>query len=219
MSEIPAHEYEISKEESDERGRRNEVFGAEFKNWAKRNSWRFKGEFAFRELDGWFVSASAAIWIGRRRTAVEFHCKPMALDPLFWAIVDAEQNSKLPLSFRCTGGWTCSTPPYAEYNLEGKHSDPKLLASDTANWLESQTAQSASWSVDHFLKSVQKHQKGPHHRATIITTHLLLDDFLTAESICKDAIARGDACGYGIGGENFPHLALKWLSRHRKTFC
>jgi hypothetical protein len=210
----------IGREETKQRRALAKAFSLAVKQQAKGTAWRFSQGVLFRDFEGWFISAPAAVWIGRRKTQIELKCKPMALDPVFWEIVEAESNTSMPLSFRYFGAWTCSTPALAEHEL--KETDPVAIAAEALAWLDSQTGQFKSWSVEHFLQLLRKSPRANSYLATIVTTMLMIGTYEPAEVLCKDAIERGDAGGFSLSrqsgpSQSFPQLALAWLSRRRRS--
>src|SRR6185437_12455637 len=98
-----ASEAEIGREEAKQRRALDKALGLALRKQAKGTGWRVSQGVLFRALDGWFLSAPTAVWIGRRKTQAEVFCKPMALDPIFWEIVETESNANMPLSFRHQG--------------------------------------------------------------------------------------------------------------------
>jgi len=212
-----------SDHETEQRRELRKAFKAALKRHAKGTSWSTVQGALFRDFHGWFLSAPAHVWLGKRTTRIELHCKPMTIDPVFWDVVQAEDNAELPLSFRYTGAWTCQTPSLVEYDIDERSRDVDLLAADALVWLDAQVGQFKSWSTEHFLRELQRHPKATSYRATIITTLLVLEDYATAEVLCNEAIAQGDHCGFGVSRESgpirsFPELVLAWLARKRGAF-
>lgn len=217
---MPNSEANIGREETKQRRDLAKAFHLAVKGRAKGTPWRFAQGVLFRDLGGWFVSAPVGVWLGRRKTTIEIFCKPMALDPVFWEIVEAESNSALPLSFRHSGAWTCCTPAIFDRELDESVGDPDAIARDAMAWLNEHCDQLKFWSVEHFLQRLQQHPRSSSFLATVVTTMFLVGDYGTAETLCNDAIGRGDACGFSISrnsgpSQSFPELALAWLNRKR----
>ena len=211
-------ETKIGREETRHRRALAKAFASALKHQAKATAWRFSQGVLFRDFQGWFISAQAAVWIARKKTQVELHCKPMALDPVFWQIVEAESNASMPLSFRYHGAWTCRTPTLLEHELI--EADPHATAAEVFIWLEQQTEQFKSWSVDGFLDQLRDHPLAAAYLATTITTMLMLGHYDTAEALCREAMERGDRAGFSVMYESkptqsFPELALGWLGKKR----
>ena len=218
-----ASDPQIGREETAQRRELRKAFRAAVKRQAKGTSWSVVQDALLRNFDGWFLSAPANVWLMKRRTRVELSCKPMALDPLFWEVVQAEANAELPLSFRYTGAWICRTPLVAEYDIDERSWDPDVFAADARDWLDGQVGQFKSWNLERFLQQLQQHPKASSYRATIITTLFLLQDYAAGEALCNEAIAQGDPCGFSVSHESepsqsFPELALAWLARTRSAF-
>lgn len=216
-------ESEIGREETKGRRALDKALRIELSKHAKGTEWRASQGVLFREFSGWFLSAPAAVWVGRRRSRVELYCKPMALDPVFGEVAEAESNAARPLSFRHHGAWTCRTPSLMEYELDESAGDAALIAAQALSWLNHQVGQFSTWTNHRFLEGLQRHPRSGSYIATVVTTMLMLGKYDNAASICEDAIGRGDACGYSTSrrtgpSQTFPELALAWLNRKRSSF-
>lgn len=216
-------EVEIPRSDWPARRALNKSFLAALKSKSKGTPWKLSQGVLFRDFSGWFVSAPAAVWVGRSKTWVELFCKPMTLDPVFWEIVETESNQSMPLSFRHHGAWTCRTPSIAEFDIDEATGDPTVFASQALEWLDSRVGAFRSWTTERFLRSLQEHPRGNSYLSTVITTMCLLKDYPAAEALCDDAIKRDDACGFTISRESgptqsFPELALAWLKKRRASF-
>jgi len=213
---------EIGREETNQRRALNKAFLLAIKQRAKGTAWRVSKGVVFRDFEGWFIAGPSAVWLGKRRTQIELQFKPMALDPLFWEIVEVETNMAMPLSFRYWGAWTCSIPALVEYELDERGADPTILAAEAFVWLDAQVEQFKSWSIEKFLDFLTEHPRTNSYLGTVVTTMFLLGDFATAETLCKDAIQRGDKGGFLVHcqsgpSRSFPELALAWLDRKRSS--
>lgn len=215
-----ASEVEIPRNDRPARRALNKYFLAALKSKSKETPWKMSQGVLFRDFSGWFVSAPAAVWVARSKTSVELFCKPMALDPILWEIVETESNQTMPRSFRHHGAWTCRTPTVAEFEIDEASGDPTVFASQALAWLESQVGAFQSWTTRQFLRSLQEHPRTNSYMSTVITTMCLLKDYSAAKALCNDAIKRDDACGFSISREpgptqTFPELALAWLKKKR----
>ena len=78
----------------------------------KGTSWRQAQGVAFQKCGDWFIAGhwralSANSADGLR---IEIMAKPMAIDPMLWAVMRLEDNNSKPLSFRYWGSFICGTP-------------------------------------------------------------------------------------------------------------
>jgi hypothetical protein len=213
-------EEKVGRAEAKQRRELNKAFVLALKKRAKGTAWRISRGVLFQNFRGWFVAAPAAVWVERRRAQIELLCKPMGLDPIFWEIVKTESNDVMPLSFRYHGAWTCRTPALVEQGLDERSGDAATIAAEAITWLDAQVGQFKSWSMEHFLQILQGHPRAASYMATIVTTMFMLGDYASAERLCRDAMARGDSCGFSVGSlsgasRSFPELALAWLERKR----
>jgi hypothetical protein len=213
-------EAKVGRAESQQRRALNKAFHVAIKRRTKGTAWRVSQGVLFQDFGGWFVAAPTAVWAERRKTHIELQCKPMSIDPVFWEIVDTKANVSMPLSFRYFGAWTCSIPALVEHELNETSADPETIASEALKWVDDEIGQFKSWSVEHFLQLLRGHPRAASYIATIVTTMLMLGEYVSAEELCRNAIARGDSGGFSIGGltapsRSFPDLALAWLERKR----
>jgi hypothetical protein len=193
------------------------------KQISKGSGWKCSQGVLFREQNGWFVSASAVSWIAQAKTEVEFHAKPMQLDPLFWKIVRTETNVSLPLSFRYFGAWTCRTPPLFEDQFVDEES-PNDLAYLVLQWADAKTRDFANlqWAAANFSRFIAEHPiqvERNGYVATLVTAKILIGERDVAQQICEKAIAHGDNGGFLIGGGErgtFPELATDWLAKEHQ---
>jgi hypothetical protein len=210
----------IGREEGKQRRALNKAVEAELKKLAKGSGWRVCQGVLFREFKGWFISASPAVWLNKRKSTVRLNCKPMTLDPVFWEIVETESNVSMPLSFRYFGAWTCNTPGIVEHEL--REEGAAAIAIEAITWLDAQLVQFESWSLDSFLQRLRQQSQGDSYFATVVTTLFLTGDFDTGATLCTDAIQRGASGGFSIispsgPSRHFPQLALAWLERKLKS--
>src|SRR5216684_3370006 len=84
----------------------HKLIHAELKRSAKARNWKFSRGFVFKATDQLFFSIIILGQIKRRRLSYWLSYKLLAFDPLFWKIVNLEENLKRPLSFRAAGAWT-----------------------------------------------------------------------------------------------------------------
>ena len=164
----------------------------------------------FIEVEGWFVSVISHTNLLRREVAVVVKSKPMALDPIFWRIVDLPKNNGLPLSFRDHGAWICYTPAVNELALNDDDRTPKAVAQDVIAWANLQLSlQRTRGSLTSFLDQVRL-ANNPWYLPTEITTLILANRLMEARNICSDARAGGEAGVFNVRGVgNFIEMASK----------
>lgn len=111
------------------------------KERARGTGWGCARGCLFRDHEGWFVEIRPVVAVSSFGTHVRLHVKPMALDPVFWQIVELPENIRLPLSFRASGAWTCHTPPAAEMLLTEAEHQADSLATLVLTWADEQLKQ------------------------------------------------------------------------------
>lgn len=186
------------------------------KTSARSYKWRIARGSLFKEHNGWFVEAQATISSWDCKTSGAFRIKPMALDPIFWSIVEAAENAKLPLSFRAFGAWICSAPTLAENEIEEGDGSPETLAANILEWANSQMTlpmlKADFESYFEFLSTL-----GNGYFATRITMLCLLGRYEDARAECLSAIEQDDSGGFvqweGDKHVGFPMMVIRWLER------
>lgn len=192
-------------------------FANEVKRASKGSDWRCAGGVIFRDISGWFVCASGGPWVAEARTAVELKAKPMLLDPVFWKIVQAEENVKQPLSFRYHGAWTCSAPVWRFSDLPEPSGDQAaaLLANSMIEWATEQLQLiEPQLELQEFLRRAREAtERAPRtsQLATVICTLVLLNRNEEARELCLEAVRNGNEAGFTVGRHTFPQLAIAWL--------
>src|SRR5204863_8029938 len=73
----------------------------------KAMGWKKKENFLFCESDGYYQDATILVDLQAPATHVDWTFKPMAIDPIYWAISEEEECARQPLSFRSVGLSTC----------------------------------------------------------------------------------------------------------------
>jgi hypothetical protein len=181
--------------------------------------WRLSSNFLFREHTGWFFSVVFAIWPSEPRTVAKLYVKPMALDPLFWKIVETEENINTPLSFRHNGAWTCSTPVFSQIEFDDSL-EPELLAASILEWSHQQLQATADHSVDDFVSFIQAAPRGYPEAffASEVIGLILQGKLNAAKARCGEAKARKSDGGF-VWGPHGAKISLvdgveSWLARN-----
>jgi hypothetical protein len=182
---------------------------------AKGTGWKVSQGCLFREDDGWFVEARPAVYVTACRSTVSLHAKPMAVDPIFWEIVDLVENNSLPLSFRAFGAWTVRTPQIVDLDLDELGKDVFDLADaviavaaiEVERW---KSQRSAAGLLEELKQLHARDERRPYLSAEVCLL-VLLGDRQTAKEICVSARECGLSGGFQVGDQTFVDLALEWL--------
>ncbi len=134
----------------------------------------------------------------------------MAIDPVFWQIVELPENVRLPLSFRATGAWTCHTYPVVEAVRPDAEHDAETLASLVLHWADEQLSQLGPyWTLDGFISGLQQANNGWNF-ASLVSALIVAgrnDDAMT--TCLKARPPTGD--GFSAGGRSFTDLTVTYL--------
>ena len=212
-------EQEIGRTEASQRKAFAKACSLALKRATYGSGWRSAQGKIFCELDGWFCQVDAAVWVGRRCTTMEFHAKPMALDPLFWDICGIPQNNLLPLSFRATGSWTCRTPAWSVSEIAEPGLTPDIFGKNSLEWARAQTKELSSRSIQDFHLLLQPAKK--HYTATLITSLCLAGKFAEARELSMADMESDYGGGFGklgpSGQTTFFDMVLSWLDTPRSA--
>ena len=210
---------ELGREEQRARRALSKEFDRAIKARAKGSGWRFASGTLFQEFRGWFVSVKASVWVAQPTTRIELRVKPMALDPVFWEIVETPTNGDLPLSFRENGSWTCRTPAFAADELDELGPDVTALADSALAWAKGKLATIESLSTESFLEWLSAHPRRNAHIATLVGALILAGHLDRARQLCIEGLERGESGGFSITrdtarSDSFFALAINWLQLH-----
>ncbi|HEY9427252.1 MAG TPA: hypothetical protein VIR34_08860 [Gemmatimonadaceae bacterium] len=182
--------------------------------------WRINQTAAFRQIGQLFVVGFLDSWRNADKVAMSLEAKPMAVDPLFWAIMDLEANGKEPLSFRAWGAFVCGSVPVAELNLTAPLPPPADAASMFVTWLDEQAREFANHYAANpfstFVEANKNHRERGAYATTLICSLILEGRIGDARSL-TEAIVSGRRRSVGTHvseGKTFYQRALTWLDTH-----
>jgi hypothetical protein len=184
---------------------------------AKGTCWKCTQGWLFCDDAGWFVEARHTMWITEKKSTFQLYCKPMGVDPVFWAMVDAEENLRQPLSFRMLGAWTVTTPALHERELVEPSETPREIAEAILEAAASELQRARIYrSGEDFLRRVQeRHDALPTcpYLPALTCSMVLLDRREDARQLCLAARERHHGGGFLANSKTFVDLALEWLDR------
>jgi hypothetical protein len=164
-------------------------------------------------LDDWFVSVSPSVHLLQEETTLRFCVKPMELDPMFWAIVNLEENLSQPLSFRLTGAWTCQPPSLSIADVK-EGGDPDEIAARFVGLADGLSGKVTDYTIADFVDLCMFGVPRPENfLACAVSALVLLGHRKEATRVCRQAVKDGHTGGYSAG-KTFPNLAIDWLSSH-----
>ena len=213
----------VTREDARAAKAREREFFAALKAEGKRAGWRFARADIFRQEGRWFISNMPTLaW--QRGVWNRLTVKPMALDPLFWEIVDLPDNNSRPLSFRATGAWVLR-PEWIREAIATEEDSPLQLADRVLEWSNQQLGLLSGWSTARMLAELGPGERLHHQqRSLAICLHLLNGDLDKAEDLCRAAGDQSEllADGGGFTTNNsdgtrstFNKQALRWIASRR----
>jgi hypothetical protein len=125
---------------------------------AKGAGWRKLSNSVFRELDSMFIAADLNVWLNADKTVWQLQAKPMAVDPVFWSIMDMEENEKEPLSLRASGAFVCDSVPISESVVRSSSLGPLEMAKAFLAWVDRQASRFVNDSRGPFSDLVKAHE-------------------------------------------------------------
>lgn len=200
----------LSRQETKERYALKRQLEKCVKQAAQGTGWKFARSTLFREYQGWFVETVPIVAMNKFETHLQFHTKPMAIDPVFWQVVELPENIQLPLSFRATGAWTCHTYPIAKAIQPDAAHDAETLAGLVLDWADEQLGRfGQQWTLDDFISDLQQANNGWNF-ASLVSALIVAGRNDEAMTTClKAKPPTGD--GFSAGGRSFTDLAVTYL--------
>lgn len=101
---------------------------AELRPLLKQTGWRKAQNALFTQTGEYFQDVLVCVNCAEAKTTIEWSIKPMAIDPILWAIDDCQECLGQPLSFRSWGINTCKALPILEAEVETAGDAPKVVA-------------------------------------------------------------------------------------------
>ena len=184
----------------------------------KGTSWKSRTGTLVGEQGGWFLAVQEMTDVSRERTRARVVVKPMAIDPIFWAIVGHPELCRQSLSFRYVGWMTCAfqileEPELPEDGGVGAIAQRMLdLGSRTLDEIAN------TWTLDRFLECLGDPSKPDRKFITRITTLLASRRFDEAQSLCDKSAAEGSSGGFLSSARGtFNQMATNWIREQRSV--
>ena len=201
----------LSRQETKERHALARQLQKSLREHARATGWGCARGCLFRNHEDWFVEVLPIVALNGFRTHLRLHVKPMAIDPIFWQIVELPENMRLPLSFRASGAWNCHTYPIVETILPDAEHQAETLASLVLDWADKQLEQRGPhWTLQEFIEGLQQADNGWNF-ASLVTALVLAGRSDEALSTCLETKARGEAGMFVVGHRSFVDLAMAYL--------
>ena len=184
--------------------------------------WRINQTAAFRQIGQLFVVGFLNSWLNADKVAMSLRAKPMAVDPLFWAIMDLEANGQEPLSFRAWGAFVCASVPVAERDLTAALPPPADVASMFFTWLDESARefadQYAANPFSTFVEANENYRERGVYATTLICSLIHEGRIADARSLTEALVSgRRPSVGTHVSeGQTFYQRALAWLDMHRR---
>ena len=125
-----------------ERRRYKAALFNELQRAVRATGWKKRAYAVFRQREKFFFAAFPVVWLNADKVTWTLEVKPIAVDPVFWAIMDLETNAAEPLSLRAVGAFVCDGLPVAESELTPPLPGPIEMAARFLDWTESSSMNS-----------------------------------------------------------------------------
>ena len=217
-NDIPEFPRRMSREEARQIKERKNAFKVALKTQAKGTGWRHADGSIFKQKDEWFLCNSPSLAY-KSGVILQWKCKPMAIDPLFWEIFHLEENRKQPLSFRDRGAWTIRPLGPNKY-IARDETSPEKLAEAVIQWSNKRREEVADLTLDVMLANLGPLNKLSANKAEAICLLILLGQLDEAERLCRESDPK-DSGGYTSarknGGDRFYDYALDWIANKKAS--
>ena len=217
MEEIePVWPLNLTREERKLASQRRKDFEAALKKRAKGTGWRYREGTIFRKTGDWFIASTPHLtW--KEGIRHQLMIKPMALDTLFWEIVDLPENEKLPLSFRTNGAWVLRPPVISQFVIPEKN-DLTDLANLALEWTDAWCSRNlAEYEINDILERLKPLERTKsHYRAVAICLLIQMKEFTQASVLIDNQL--NDSGGFSVGiNRTFYDMARDWLANNAIT--
>ena len=118
----------------------NALLDKELRRLVLGTGWKKRNNSLFQQRDTFFIAAFVVVWLNADKVTFRLNVKPMAVDPIFWAIMDLEANAGESLSFRAWGAFVCGAPPVVESEFSAPLPSAGEMAATFLAWAESRAA-------------------------------------------------------------------------------
>ena len=190
----------------------------------KGTGWKKKKNSIFCAREGYLFAASLEVWLNELKVVWRLEVKPMDVDPVFWSIMNMEENLEEPLSLRVWGAFVCSAIPVAESEASSSALSGDEMARDFLTWAENAAGGFLQENRQRPFSDIVKNQINYRERGAYAAT--LICSLIT-ESCLEEALKvavdfssgkRQSVVVHSSEGRSFFERASAWL-RDRTSGC
>ena len=188
------------------------------KQIAKTNGWKFKGWFAYKEINNFFYEANFYTSGANNSLMGSLQFKPLIIDEVFWEIVGLEDNKKMPLSFRGNGAFVIRSKNIFDFNQkiisETLSADINIIFTNIHNQID--ILQSTVTDIDNFVNYLEQNpdkENGWFDSDLIIVSAIIQKKYDKVLSLLDYAKRENKVCGFGFGDKNFYDLAREFCQK------
>jgi hypothetical protein len=198
---------------------------AELGTLVRRSPWKKSKCAMFGKFGDYYQDVMISVHRNSGRTIATLRCKPMALDPLLWDILDMSENQGQPLSFRTWGAFVCSGLPLLEKELEEPGQTPKEVATNALEFgVANRNLLEERLTATQYSELLERHPNQTARGAYAVTlvASLIHEGNEQEARRLASAYASGSlkSCSeFTSDGLSFHEHALRWLDagRHSKS--
>ena len=195
----------------------NAAVDKELRTSVRGTGWKKREHSIFRELDSFFVVAFNTVHLNQDKVTWSLQVKPMAVDPVFWSIMDLESNASEPLSLRAWGWFTCGSVPVAEKEIDAPLPSPPDIAASFMEWADHTTAeflrQNGSAPFSRVIQGHVNYRERGAYAETLVST-LIVEGRSEEAAAVADQFRSADrttVLTQANEGQSFFDRAAKWL--------
>lgn len=185
---------------------------------ASASGWRCSQGVAFASRGDWFLALNPIVHIAAVRTQVMVLAKPMAVDPIFWAMAGEPQLAKGPLSYRFFGVLACTALKLAELDL-AEDGGPEALASRVIDLGNATFAdiEREHLGIEDFLTRLDREGFGANPFATRVAALAAAGRLDESLALCRGANGADIPGGFVGPRGRFATQALQWLQQRLES--
>lgn len=197
---------------------------ADLKASLKKQGWKKASNIFFQEQDNIFWEVTIYTYRNKELSEVKLACKPMAIDPILWEVLNMPENNEIPLSFRANGAFVCSSIPLSDFTFEDNGKNSTEISNTLSNWISLAIEESsAKFKGAIFSKQVaeNKHQKERGSYAITLVNCLIMEKNFAQAKDYAEKFDSGELPSalkiQNNDGKSFHYHALKWLKNNENT--
>ena len=183
----------------------------------KGSGWRKSGNDLIRSVDGLFLNADMRSHLDAHKSEFWFRAKPMAIDEIFWDVMQIPENRDQPLSFRASAVFQCRIPYSNTLIVDDESQDSLHLAQTLLLYANEHAAKfQQTYVLADYIHQLEIHEEQiatGNYSTTLFCLYCVAGETDKARLFAEDHVSGKRDCGstFGTIDQDFFELALEHL--------